>query len=111
LKNPGKAIIMAGLSLLAAMPMTARAADEEIQVYIDDMGAPGSFGLDVHNNYVFSGRSTRMDDPLAQDSLHRLRVTPEFSYAFPIIWRRASTCRSVRLTAMAMSASMGSKPA
>lgn len=80
MKNPGKAIIVAGLSLLAAMPMTARAADEEIQVYIDDMGAPGSFGLDVHNNYVFSGRSTRMDDPLAQDSLHRLRVTPEFSY-------------------------------
>lgn len=69
-----------GLSLGAGLPITAHAADEEIQVYIDDMGAPGTFGLDGHNNYVFTGRGTRLDDPLAQDSLHRFRVMPEFSY-------------------------------
>lgn len=61
------------------VPSTARAAPEEIQVYIDDMDAPGDVGLDMHVNYVGTGESTANDYPGAQDSLHRLRVTPEFS--------------------------------
>lgn len=56
----------------------AFAADEEIQVYMDEMNTPGHFGLDVHVNYVTSG-DLLFDYPGQQQSLHRLRVTPEFS--------------------------------
>lgn len=76
-----------GLSVLAlcagfavfALAGPARAADEEIQVYMDEMGKPGQFGLDIHNNYTLSG-STVPDDPGAQIAAHRYRMTPEFSY-------------------------------
>ena len=62
------------------LPTCAYAADEEIQVYIDDMDVPDEVGLDTHINYVFSGESTADDYPGAEDGLHRLRITPEFSY-------------------------------
>ncbi len=68
---------MAGAALFAATP--ARAGPEEIQVYMDEMDAPGEVGLDVHTNYVTSG-DVLADYPGEQQSLHRLRVTPEFSY-------------------------------
>jgi hypothetical protein len=76
-----------GLSILAlcagcailALAGPARAADEEIQVYMDEMNKPGQFGLDIHNNYTLSG-STVPDDPGAQIDAHRYRMTPEFSY-------------------------------
>jgi len=55
------------------------AAPEEIQVYMDEMNAPGEFGLDVHNNYVVSG-SGGVDYPGAQAPRHVYRLTPEFSY-------------------------------
>lgn len=58
---------------------TARAAPEEIQVYMNEMDVPGEFGLDLHNNYVLSG-SPALEYPGAQQSLHRYRLTPEFSY-------------------------------
>ena len=57
----------------------AQAAPEEIQVYMNEMDAPGEVGLDLHNNYVLSG-SSELDYPGAQSSLHRYRLTPEFSY-------------------------------
>ena len=57
----------------------ARAADEEIQIYNDDMDKPGQFGLDIHNNYVVSGRNP-MDYAGEQASVHRYRMTPEWSY-------------------------------
>lgn len=57
----------------------ALAAEEEIQVYEDDMDHPGQFGLDVHNNYVFSG-SSGIEYPGQQASLDRYRLTPEWSY-------------------------------
>jgi len=62
------------------LPAAAHAAPEEIQVYIDDMDEPGEIGLDTHINYVATGESTRADYPGAEDSLKRLRITPEFSY-------------------------------
>lgn len=71
-------LILAGLAC-ALVPSAASAAPEEIQVYIDDMDAPGEVGLDMHINDVVTGESTANDYPGAQDSLHRLRVTPEFS--------------------------------
>lgn len=69
----------AGLACLASLSAPALAAPEEIQVYMDEMDQPGHFGLDTHINYVASG--SRIDDyPGEEQSLHRLRVTPEFSY-------------------------------
>lgn len=64
-------------ALAAAHP--ARAADEEIQVYMDEMNQPGHFGLDLHNNYVFSGDPT-LDFPGEESVAHRYRLTPEWSY-------------------------------
>jgi hypothetical protein len=74
---------VAGYVLIAAaaggFPDRTFAAPEEIQVYMDEMDQPGHFGLDTHLNYVTDG--TAIDDyPAEQQSLHRLRVTPEFSY-------------------------------
>ena len=64
---------------LAAAAGAARAADEEIQVYEDDLDKPGQFGLDTHVNYVFAG-SAPPAYPGQQPSLDRLRITPEWSY-------------------------------
>lgn len=65
------------LGLMAAAP--CQAASEEIQVYMDDMSAPGQFGLDVHNNYVVSGADTPSYAGEAAPR-HMYRLTPEFYY-------------------------------
>jgi hypothetical protein len=57
----------------------AVAAPEEIQVYMDDMSKPHEFGVDLHNNYVFSG-SSEPDYIGAQPPRHVYRLTPEFYY-------------------------------
>jgi hypothetical protein len=70
------------LALCAACLLPAGAAfaaPEEVQVYMNEMGQPGEFGLDVHANYVLEGARTA-DYPGAQLARHTLRVTPEFSY-------------------------------
>lgn len=65
---------------MLALPFSnAMAAAEEIQVYMDEMNNPGEFGLEIHNNYVFSGNSVP-DYPGAQTPTHVFRLTPEFSY-------------------------------
>ena len=67
---------------LAAMAMhtvAAQAAPEEIQVYQDDMSQTGHFGLDVHTNFVATGGVAK-DYPRQQQSVRRLRITPEFAY-------------------------------
>lgn len=73
--------IVAGcfVGVAAFLPVAAQAADEEIQVYTDDILKPGDVGLDVHTNFVATGALTA-DYPGQQQSLHRLRVTPEFAY-------------------------------
>lgn len=65
----------------AALALAGRAlaAEEEIQVYMDEMDHPGQFGLDVHNNYVFTGLPG-IEYPGQQASLDRYRLTPEWSY-------------------------------
>ncbi|HYZ48558.1 MAG TPA: hypothetical protein VE567_06655 [Sphingomonas sp.] len=68
----------AATMLALACPTVATAAPEEIQVYMDEMGAPGEIGLDVHNSYVLSGDKTPAY-PGEQQSVHRYRITPEFS--------------------------------
>jgi hypothetical protein len=71
----GWALALVGLSLAGA----ARAAPEEIQVYMDEMDEPGHFGLDLHNNYVFDG-AKQPDYSGGLISRHAYRFTPEFSY-------------------------------
>ncbi len=70
-------ITLLAAALLVAGP--AMAADEEIQVYMDEMSNPGQVGLDVHLNYVGDGTHT-FDYAGEQDSLRRVRITPEWSY-------------------------------
>ncbi|HEY7851342.1 MAG TPA: hypothetical protein VIB82_00090 [Caulobacteraceae bacterium] len=67
------------LAAAAGLAAPALAADEEIQVYMDDLDRPGQFGLDLHNNYVMSG-DPGVDYAGEMSSLHRYRLTPEWSY-------------------------------
>lgn len=73
---------LATLAVVAALlpAVRAEAADEEIQVYMDEIGPPHRLGLDVHLNDVLQGR-TLPDYPKQQASEGRLRITPEWSYA------------------------------
>jgi hypothetical protein len=64
------------LSLLAP---GCQAASEEIQVYLDDLSAPGQFGVDVHNNFVLKGRRDA-SYPGETPPWHQYRLTPEFYY-------------------------------
>src|SRR6185312_5501331 len=68
-----------GAAVGLALAAPALAADEESQVYMDEMSRPGQFGLDLHNNYVISGDGG-LDYPGQMSSLHRYRLTPEWSY-------------------------------
>ena len=61
-------------------PSLARAAPEEIQVYMDEMGKTGELGLDVHVNYTPDGRRLATY-PGEQASDNRWRITPEWGYA------------------------------
>jgi len=78
LRSSSLACVAMSVALLAPASRV-HAAAEEIQVYMDDLSAPGRFGLDVHNNYVASGAATP-DYPGAQPPLHVYRLTPEFYY-------------------------------
>lgn len=63
---------------LACLAQPAFAADEEIQVYQDELAAAGEPGFDLHVNYVAAGNGAP-DYPGAESALHRWRVTPELS--------------------------------
>src|SRR5258708_19832540 len=52
---------------------------DEIQVYTDDINAPGKFGLELHLNTTPQGR-TKPDYPGEITPQHGVRLTPEFSY-------------------------------
>jgi len=60
------------------LPGMARAAPEEIQVYMDELNAAGEPGLDVHINDVAQGVPGPAF-PGGEPSLYRWRVTPEWS--------------------------------
>ena len=76
----GSARIFAAAAVLLLLSAgAARAADEEIQVYEDDLDKPGQFGLDTHINYVPAGDKL-FDYAGEQQSVDRIRVTPEWSY-------------------------------
>lgn len=76
-----RGLAAAALAVFASLAAgAARAADEEIQVYMDEIGPVHRPGLDVHLNYVPDGR-TRPDYPGQEASGGRFRITPEWSYA------------------------------
>jgi hypothetical protein len=72
-------VFAAAAVLLLVSAGAARAADEEIQVYEDDLDKPGKFGLDTHINYVFANNAGP-DYAGQQLSVDRVRITPEWSY-------------------------------
>jgi hypothetical protein len=53
--------------------------EDEIQVYADDINAPGQFHLELHLNTTLSGRGTP-EYPGELTPVHAIRLTPEFSY-------------------------------
>jgi hypothetical protein len=71
-----------GLIVTASLIMAcagALAAPDEIQVYTEEMDAPGELALEVHLNFAIKGlRDASYPGEMA--SHHRLQVTPEFSY-------------------------------
>lgn len=52
---------------------------DEIQVYTDDINAPGKAGLELHLNSTLQGRAAP-DYPEEITPQHGIRLTPEFSY-------------------------------
>jgi hypothetical protein len=75
-----RAAAAAAVTLASLAAGAARAAPEEIQVYMDEIGPVHQLGLDVHLNYVPDGR-TRPDFAGEEASGGRFRITPEWSYA------------------------------
>ncbi len=69
-------LIVAAIGLYA---LGADAAPEEVQVYLDDLSAPGEFGVDVHNNFVLKGARTA-GYPGETPPHHAYRLTPELYY-------------------------------
>jgi len=69
--------------------LAARAAwgvlPDEIQVYTDDLEAPGARGIELHVNTTPSGRATP-DYPGEVAPRHGLRVTPEISWGLARHW-------------------------
>jgi hypothetical protein len=67
-----------GMLVCAAAP--ARAADEEIQVYLNDINLPHQAAVELHVNDVPSGDATP-DYPGQESGVNRIRVTPEWSWS------------------------------
>ena len=61
------------------------ALPDEIQVYIDDIKAPGERGVELHLNGTPSGRS-QPEYPGEVTTHHGVRVTPEISYGLAPNW-------------------------
>ena len=81
MKNKRNWWFVAGRALVALAiwtPVSAYAAPEEIQVYMDELNAAGQPGLDIHLNDVAQGVPGPAY-PGGQPSLHRWRMTPEWS--------------------------------
>jgi hypothetical protein len=83
-KNSGIAALVA--AFIFALGADAHAAlSDEIQVYNDDINAPGEFGLEMHVNTTPKGRDTP-DYPGEVTPRHGIRATPEFSYGLSEQW-------------------------
>jgi len=88
--------LLAPVVVLACAPCgDVMAAPEEIQVYTDDINAPGEFGLEMHVNYVIDGFRTP-EYPGQLPTNHVLQVTPEFSYGITRTWEAGLYLLSAR---------------
>lgn len=83
-RRPSPATFTIALAAAVALPCAAALSDE-IQVYTDDIDAPGEAGLELHVNTTPSGRNTP-DYPGEVVPAHGLRLTPEFSYGLSPSW-------------------------
>src|ERR1041385_497624 len=72
------ALFLAARAAPAALP-------DEIQVYTDDLEAPGERGIELHVNTTPRGR-TRPDYPGEVVPQHALRITPEISWGLTRNW-------------------------
>ena len=72
--------LLLALASIAA-PLTSQAADDEIQVYGNDLNEAGELGQELHMNYVHRG-STDKAWPQQLPDNHMFRVTSETSYGF-----------------------------
>jgi len=78
--NAGKRVYLAAaISSLLLTGNALASSGDEIQVYDDAIGKPGEIGLDIHANYVPSGKKTP-DWGGDAPSHHSFRVTPEFNF-------------------------------
>jgi hypothetical protein len=75
----------AGSTAALALAAPAFAADEEIQVYMDEIGQLHKLTLDVHLNHDIAGRKLP-GFAGEQRSQGRTRITPEFGYALDGSW-------------------------
>src|SRR4051812_30428578 len=78
MRGSGRALAAAAVLLLLSAG-AARAADEEIQVYQDEMNRKGQFGLDIHVNYVPVDPAP-LDYTGQQRPVYRTRITPKWPY-------------------------------
>jgi hypothetical protein len=81
-KAESGAVLGLALALLAGGP--ALAAPEEIEVYRDELQAPGAWSLETNQSYVVSG--PREDEPGELPSVGRYRLTPEIAYGLAPHW-------------------------
>jgi len=74
-----KTVVCRVLPLLLWASLSAYAAEDEIQVYVDDMNEVGQLGVELHMNYVPQGEREPAY-PSGIPSNHRMQFTPEFAY-------------------------------
>lgn len=79
MRPPFFAARLCALFLAVSAVFPALAAEDEIQVYTEEMDDPGKLGLELHLNFVPKGRQ-EASYPGEMASQNRLQVTPEFSY-------------------------------
>jgi hypothetical protein len=77
--------ILLAATLSVACASAWSALPDEIQVYTDDLEAPGERGMELHINTTPKGRSTP-DYPGEIVPHHGLRVTPELSFGLAQHW-------------------------
>lgn len=75
---------MWALALTMAIATPALAAPEEIEVYRNELNAPGEWALETNQSYVFSGSDEHEPGELA--SVGRYRLTPEIAYGLSPHW-------------------------
>ena len=77
--------VILAVSCALLSPAAHSALPDEIQVYTDDINAPGEFGLELHVNTT--PRGIRTPGYPGEVVTHRgLRITPEFSYGLAPHW-------------------------